>query len=112
MDIPEQELPANIRKSLRELLRILTVPENLRKLVGGIGEAYCMWFDDLYLPNDPIFRSVFSSKTLDAFDRVNSALESCREFVDGRDLETILKAKSWQEVQSAAHQAISIVETT
>lgn len=77
--------------------------------VDVTAELVCMWFDDLYHPNDAFFTSCFSADEL-------AALAEFHQFYDQRDdllpesmgtVRTWLADGSWREIMGKAQATLS-----
>lgn len=114
MSESDDQIRTNIRETFTGLLRTLADPNQMREyslFLGGsaVGEVYCQWFDDLYHPDEPVFQSAFIPEVLEACLRVNAALVACKELAESDDIEAILRAPSWNALQSMAQQALRLM---
>jgi hypothetical protein len=108
----------DVRANLRRLLALLSDPEAQRAFERDVPAAHvpselvCLWFDDVYRPDDAAFRAAFSEaerRALDAFHRLyrerEPDLEPLPETV--RDLHAL---PAWSDVVRAAGTALGALE--
>ena len=68
---PSEDLLANIRTSVIEVLQLLADPEAQREYERNVAiadvpaELFCLWFDDVYHPESPAHQAAFSPGELD-----------------------------------------------
>ncbi len=67
-------------------------------------EIFCLWFDDVYMPEDHNFIAAFTSSELIEIKLFNAVLEklSIEAGDPAPDLELLFKLPSWQEVNQQA----------
>jgi hypothetical protein len=115
--------PQTIRKNLVGLLRLLSSEaeqvayQQDVPYVNVCGELICMWFSDLYHPEDPFFRSCFTQPELDAMARFNQLysqkkqilpyLEHHPEIRYPVELQECLRSPAWREVMAEAAKAVA-----
>jgi hypothetical protein len=115
--------PQVIRKNLVGLLRLLSseaeqlaYQQNVPR-VNICTELICMWFDDCYHPEDPVFRSFFTELELDAmarFDKFYSGKTQVLPYIEYHPgirhpagLHEWLRSPEWREVMAEAAKALT-----
>lgn len=104
--------PKQYRKEIMVLLELLASKEKQLEYQKNVpyvnvrDELVCMWFDDLYHPEDAYFQGCFRLTELTAlkhFDTRYRALKKC--LPDKDDVSTWHTSPVWQEIMKAAGQA-------
>ena len=100
---------SRVRDALLELLDLLADAsaqeryEHDVRIADVPSELVCMWFDDMYLPESPTFRSAFSAAELDAlagFNRFYSSRVSA--LPAGGGVPALHRSKAWGEIMAEA----------
>ncbi len=116
--------PQIIRKNLVGLLRLLSSEaeqlayQQVVPYVNVPEELLCMWFNDLYHPEDPFFRSCFTQPELNAMARFNQFYSEKKQILPYAEhhpgirhpveLQEWLRSPAWREVMSEAARAVGI----
>lgn len=111
------------RESILSYFESMAVPENQEQV--GPTEAFCLWFDDLYVPcDDPSiynpdvyekglkeFESCFSKEELEAMARYHRYFASIsNEFNIDREWSEIQRDPQWQRLTDEARNALMVFQ--
>lgn len=71
-------------------------------------EIICMWFNDLYIPDDMYFVSYFSKKELIALNEFNCFFEEKKRHLPAAEgtIKTWLNSPIWKEIMTKAEETI------
>lgn len=108
------KIAGNLRKSLIELLRTLASEDAQRDyqrsvpIVSVPVELVCMWFDDLYHPDDAMFRAAFTTAELGALDRFNDYFDWLSDNLPKPlpPLDHLQRSAQWAELSKQAAKTL------
>jgi hypothetical protein len=108
------KIAANLRKSLVELVRTLASEDGQRDYQSNVPfvsvpvELVCMWFDDLYHPDDAIFRAAFTTAELGALDRFNDYFDWLSDNLPKHlpPLDVLQRSAQWAELSKQATKTL------
>jgi len=111
-----------IRKNLVGLLRLLSSEaeqvayQQVVPYVNVPDELLCMWFDDLYHPEDPFFGLCFTQPESNAMARFNQFYSEKKQILPHTEhhpgirhpveIQEWLRSPAWREVMSEAARAL------
>lgn len=74
-------------------------------------ELICLWFDDVYIPDDAFNRS-FSSEELDAMAIFDDYFDARRKFLpENVGIKKLLETEDWQQIMHQARQTLVVLQT-
>ena len=112
---PEIGIPDR-RPVMIELLELLASPEQQVDYERNVPQAFipdelvCMWFDDLYIPQDAYFRSCFSEAELAAMADFHTFYEKHEKELP-RAVEGIaawIEDETWQRIMARAQRTLVV----
>jgi hypothetical protein len=109
--------PDVIRDGIRDLLALLADPERQRAYERKVpiahvpAELVCMWFDDLYHPDDAAFVRAFSTPELAALEEFNWAYRSVADELEplAASVGELHAHSAWGRVSPAASAALKVI---
>ena len=104
MSDDDKIISENIRENLVDLLDLLSDKDKqieYAKLVSdqtAITELVCMWFDDLYHPDNKIFVLAYSDKELEALKKFNAYYDTISDKIQNDSIEKLIADPNWVEL--------------
>lgn len=110
--------PKVIRDGIRDLVALLADAERQRVYERDVpiahvpAELVCMWFDDLYHPDDPAFVRAFSTAELAALDEFNRIYRSVADELEPLppSVADLHAHPAWSRVSPAAAAALMSID--
>ena len=113
----QRDKPPDFHLAVTEVLQLLSSGDRQLAYERNVPQArittelYCMWFEDLYFPEEPSFRNCFSQEELSAmaafseyYDKQEKLLPQPRNGVSDW-----LETDAWQGIMREAGRALSVV---